>query len=203
MKEWFKCPEQLARRCWMPLLGAAVLFGLLIIGANYRRFALQRLFAPGALDHLMGICMGLAILFALLGCSCLFARLFMPDRPPSHRSLVVYVLVVLLFSVSNFIIHLHLGHTNWQDHSLLVLPWTTTGQFSMLLTRVFFENGPWSLWPILPFGLITHACLWLPALFRGKGYPAWLRPLILQILWLLLWVGVSYALAPVTYTFYV
>jgi hypothetical protein len=153
-------------------------------------------------DRIPGVFVGVFFTLLLAGISCLFLWYFMPDQAPSRSSKLLYGGFVVLFGLSNYLVHLHIGQTNWSEHPLWVLPWTVTGQFSMMLTRLFFENGSWPLWPILPFGLFVHACLWLPLLFRGRSPVRRYRPATVLFYWLSLWIGVSLLLCRGVYLFY-
>jgi len=163
------------------------IFILTAMVASRHYSQLRETFSHRIAELLGGGAAGLAIISAALGLTFLMVRVCMPDSPPGKRAWKLYLGAVAYFAILNFILHLRLGRTNYPDHSLYVLPWTVTGCLSMTLTRCFFENGSWSLWPILPFGVFTHACIWTPLLFRGWCSPLKLRPITVQALWLPLW----------------
>ena len=152
-------------------------------------------------ERLGGAAVGLAIISAALGVTFLMVRVSMPDSPPGKRAWKLYLGAVAYFSILNFVLHLRLGGTNYPDHSLYVLPWTVTGCLAMTLARWAFENGTWTLLPILPFGVFIHACIWTPLLFRGWCSPLKLRPITVQALWLAVWCLPYFLLRHVVYRF--
>ena len=182
--------KRLTRRCWLPLLVAAVLLGGAACAGSWQYDAVRRLVSWRVADAVLGMAADLAIFCAILGVSCLLARLLMPDEGPSDRALTVYVVVFCAMAAVNYLIHAELGSTNWLRHAAWTRPWTVTGMFGTLLGRVIAESlgGPRRPY-MLPFSLLVHGCLWLPLLLGGRGKWSWLRVVVVQVVWGTIWVA--------------
>ena len=113
----------------------------------------------------------------------------------------LYVSLVIIFAVSNFVFHLRLGMENFEDHSAYACLWTATGWPTMFLTRVAFENGSSPMWPVLPAGLITYGLLWSPILFTTRDRPWYWRTILIQLGVLTAWIAGYVLLGPLTYHF--
>jgi hypothetical protein len=193
----------LARRLWLPLIAAAALLFVgfrLVVAYDHEIARHTSTFFP---DHLMRITAGPAILCGILGVTCLLIRLLLADGAPSRCAWGVYAAVVCALAVVIFGVQLHVGHAKFWAHPAWTHPWTVLGTLSMLLSRAFLEDNTSHVkFGLLPFGLFGQACLWFPVLLHRPSRWGWVRPLIVQLAWGAVWLGLSIWLCKEAYRFY-
>ncbi len=156
-------------------------------------------------EHLHGILAGLAVAAGLAGVALLNIWLCMPRGRLERRVVYLYLGLVIVLAAANAVVHLRLGYTNLHDQTIYAKPWTATGWPSVLITRVLFEDfWEWhlGLWPVLPFGLLSHACLWSPLLCLGTTRVTAARAIVVQAVLLAAWIGGHVMLAREVYRFY-
>jgi hypothetical protein len=195
--------KRIARRCWLPLLGAAALLGGAACAGFWQYHAITRGVPWRVAEAVLGIAADLAIFCGIVGTSCLLVRLLMSDEGPSDRAQTVYVVVFCAMAAVNYLVHAELGSSNWWGHPAWTRPWTVTGMFGTLLGRALSEavGGPRRLY-VLPFSIFVHACLWLPLLLGGRGRWGWLRAVAIQAVWGGIWVAFGLVLCREVYWFH-